>query len=220
MNNIKRIPLYSAWEQECFNEIADLILSDLEKKNIALSGGSTPIPIYQRIGALLRSLPDSKKKNIRFFLVDERNVSMESPRSNSAMILKTIGSDFVIPYDPFAESPKNYTNKILQHLKSNGVLDLVVLGCGDDGHTASLFPNTSLLNEKSSAFLKNELPSGELRYSMTLSLINNATRRVVFVNNHPEKLKYFTPMSVKERTHPIHQVLSISNTKVFLHEAV
>ena len=94
------------------------------------------------------------------------------------------------------------------------------MGCGHDGHTASLFPNTSLLEEKSNAFLQNELLSGELRYSMTLPLINNATKRVVFVNHHPEKLKYFSPTSVEERAYPIHEVLTTPNTKVILHEPI
>lgn len=220
MSKIERVLSYSEWEQKCFDEIADVILSASAKKNIALSGGSTPIPIYKRIGALLESLPESKVKNIRFFLVDERNVSLESPRSNSAMLLNTIGRNLVVPFNPVEESTENYFGKMLKELDVTGAFDLVVLGCGDDGHTASLFSNTPLLEEKTSAFLKNVLPSGELRYSMTFTLINSAARRVVFVNNNQEKQKYFSPSSVKRGAYPIHQVLSVPNTKVIVHEAL
>ena len=220
MINIKRIHTALEWEQECYNEIASLILCTSGKINIALSGGSTPIPIYKRIGELLESLPVSKTENICFFLVDERNASLESSRSNSAMILNTVGKKFVIPFDPTVESPENYFSKMLNNLGDSTEFDLIVLGCGHDGHTASLFPNTSLLEEKSNAFLQNELPSGELRYSMTMPLINNATKRVVFVNDHPEKLKYFSPTSVEDSAYPIHEVLTNPNTKVILHEAI
>lgn len=220
MTNINRIHSYSEWEQACYREIECVILSDSEKKNIALSGGSTPIPIYQRIGDMLESLPESKIKGIRFFLVDERDVSLESSRSNSAMIMNTIGRDFVVPFDPRELSPEGYYRKMCQELDNTEAFDLVVLGCGEDGHIASLFPKTSLLIEESSSFMKNHLPSGELRYSMTFSLINSAKSRVVFVNNNSEKKKYFEPEFMERLSHPIHKVLTKPNTKVILHEAI
>ena len=220
MININRIHSYSEWEQACYREIESVILSDSEKKNIALSGGSTPVPIYRRIGELIQSLPVLKKKSIRFFLVDERDVSIESPRSNSAMIIDTIGRDFVEPFDPRNLSPEAYYRKMCQDLDVKDVFDLVVLGCGEDGHTASLFPKTPLLVEKSSSFMKNELPSRELRYSMTFSLINSAKKRVVFVNDNAEKKKYFNTALLKARSHPIHNVLSTPNTQVIIHEAL
>lgn len=218
MIRIKRIHSYSEWEQACYDEIASVILSALGKKNIALSGGNTPIPIYERIGELLDSLPESRIMGIRFFLVDERDVSIESIRSNSAMILNTIGRNLVVPFDPTHQSPESYYQYMCQKLEGTGAFDLVVLGCGEDGHTASLFPNTRLLMEKSNSFLKNELPSGEFRYSMTFSLINNAKKKVVFVNDNKEKLKYFREASLNSGMYPIHQVLSTPNTEVILHE--
>jgi len=218
--NIRRIRSFSEWERACYLEIASVILSTSKKMNIALSGGSTPIPIYQRIGELLKTLPESKIKKIRFFLVDERNVSTASSRSNSAMIMDTIGRNLVVPFDPTKQSPEGYYQTMCYEIEESGVLDLVVLGCGEDGHTASLFPNTRLLKEKSSSFMENELPSGELRYSMTFSLINNATRRVVFVNDNKEKFQYFNTAISNAGAYPIHKVLSTPNTEVILHEAL
>ena len=218
MSNIKRIHTYSEWEQACYHQIEEVILSASEKKNIALSGGSTPIRIYQRIGGLLESLPKSKTKGIRFFLVDERDVSIESMRSNSAMIINTIGKNFVVPFDPTKQSPESYYRKMCHDINTTGSFDLVVLGCGDDGHTASLFPDTFLLKEKSSSFMENKLPSGELRYSMTFPLVNSAKKKVVFVNNNKEKLKYFSSVTLNARAYPIHQVISTPNTTVIIHE--
>lgn len=218
MSKINRVHSYPEWEQACYIEITRVILSSSEKKNIALSGGSTPIPVYKRIGELLNSLPESKTKGIRFFLVDERDVSIESMRSNSAMIINTIGQNFVVPFDPTKQSPESYYRKMCQETNATCTFDLVVLGCGADGHTASLFPNTLLLNEKSSSFMRNELPSGERRYSMTFSLINSAKKRVVFVNDNAEKKKFFNIALLKARSYPIHHVLSFPNTKVIIHE--
>jgi len=220
MSRIRRVHSYSEWEHACYDEIASVILSAPEKKNIALSGGSTPIPIYRRVRKLLDSLPESKTKGIRFFLVDERDVSIESTRSNSGMIFNTIGRNLVVPFDPAIQSPESYYQHMCQELKGTGTFDLIVLGCGEDGHTASLFPNTGLLMEKSSSFLKNELPSGEFRYSMTFSLINSAKKRVVFVNDNPEKERYFNTAQLKARLHPIHKILSTPNTQVIIHEAL
>ena len=67
MTSIKRIHSYSEWEQACYLEIASVILSASKKKNIALSGGSTPIRIYQRIGGLLQSLPEVKNRGHSIF---------------------------------------------------------------------------------------------------------------------------------------------------------
>jgi 6-phosphogluconolactonase len=218
MSRIKRVHSYSEWQHACYDEIASVILSASGKKNIALSGGNTPIPIYERIGELLDSLPESRIRGIRFFLVDERDVSIESSRSNSSMIMKTIGRNLVFPFDPTHQSPESYYRQMCLELGEAGIFDLVVLGCGEDGHTASLFPDTLLLKEKCSSFMENKLPSGELRYSMTLSLINSAKRKVVFVNDNKEKLKYFSSATLNAGPYPIHQVLSTPNTEVILHE--
>ena len=220
MSEINRIQSYEVWEHECYNEIAKVISTSMGKINIALSGGGTPIPVYKRVGTFLQSLPSTMTKNIRFFLVDERNVSLDSPLSNSKMILETIGLEFVVPFDPTTETPDGYLAQIVDALYPKGVFDLIILGCGDDGHTASLFPDTPLLEEETMAFKSNKLPSGELRYSMTFSMILNAEKLVVFVNNNRDKLKYFSPMSNIQKAAPIHKILAIPQTKVILHETL
>ena len=221
MTNILRFKLKNEWIEACVNEIISIIENSQDGGiRIALSGGSTPIPIYKRIGAMLKSLPSEKTENIRFLLVDERDVSLDSKRSNSRMILNTIGQEFVIPFDPAKNAPEEY-NEIIGHaLGSKGVFDLVVLGCGSDGHTASLFPNTTILQVDSYAFLRNQLPTGEVRFSMTYPLILDARKRVIFVNNNSDKLRYFTSIAIKKGGAPIHKVLTAPSTKAILHETL
>ena len=117
---------------------------------IALSGGSTPVPVYEILGRddALRG------RRITWVVVDERYVPESDPQSNSAMIRRTLFARGIAPAhrflrfktelnDPQAtvrEFEREWTELAIEKL------DTVVLGVGDDGHTASLFPGTDALN--------------------------------------------------------------------------
>ena len=133
--------------------IRDQIVNSLSKKkqcNIALAGGSTPAATYK-----LLSREKLEWKNVNVFLGDERWVSPSSEMSNTFMIRKTLLSNspgnqanfFSIPTTD-CQSPEE-SAKVLHEkinkisLGSVPVFDLIVLGLGDDGHTASLFPWTN-----------------------------------------------------------------------------
>ena len=208
------------WENQCYDEIVNVISAAKGDVNIAISGGRTPVKVYNRVGLFVRNSLPTHVKKLRFFLVDERDAPLGSPRSNSTMALKTIGKQHVIPFDPKAESAEDYFEKIAVALGEGGCFDLVVLGCGSDGHTASLFPNTSLIYGDKESFSLNELPSGELRYSMTFPLILKAAKRVVFVNSDVDKLKFFRTEDGTSGSLPIHKILASPHTKAILHETV
>ena len=218
MIDIIRLKSRESWEQKCYGEIKKLLVSSSSKINIALSGGSTPVNIYRRVGELLKTFSPERQENIRFFVVDERNVPLNSIRSNSRMIMETIGHKLVVPFDPTLQSAKDYWSQILRRLEGKDNFDLVVLGCGEDGHTASLFPNTALLNHNSRDFLSNELPSGELRFSMTYPLILNASNRLIFVDNNKAKWGYFKSESTQIGDAPIHRIFHAQQTKAIIHE--
>ena len=218
MIDIIRLKSRESWEQQCYREIKKSLTGSSLNINIALSGGSTPVDIYKRIGKLLKSFSQERTENIRFFVVDERNVPISSIRSNSRMIMETIGQKFVVPFDPTSQSAQDYWSEISHRLEDKGTFDLVVLGCGEDGHTASLFPNTPLLNHGSPDFLRNELPSGELRFSMTYPLIMNASKRLIFVDNNKAKWRYFTFQSLQMEGAPIHRIFHAPKTKAIIHE--
>lgn len=112
----------------------------------ALSGGSTPEPIYR---ALARQKLDWEK--VTFALVDERNVPLSSPSSNEAMIERTLEAAF----NAGAEiKPMYFAGQSVEAAadSANGLYaplryDIALMGMGEDGHTASWFPNARGLDE-------------------------------------------------------------------------
>lgn len=220
MSDIQRISSKHEWLQACIEEIKSTITATENTVYLALSGGSTPIPIYRMLAAYLDTLPGIVADRVKFFVVDERNVALGSERSNSRMILEILGAKNVYSFDPTQNTAENYSQTMMDQLGTPVQFDLVVLGCGDDGHTASLFPNTALLLDPSSGFKQNELPTGELRFSLTYPTILAAKRQVVFVNNNAAKHSYFTELAMEQARAPIHKIMQSNNAKVIMHEAV
>jgi 6-phosphogluconolactonase len=158
------------------------------KKNIsiALSGGSTPLPI-------LGLLKDYKLnwEYFNFFMVDERSVPTSNPSSNFGNIEKVFFKNINSKsYSMKSEScsiedcANNYENLICSKilLRKNGmpVFDLILLGIGDDGHTASLFPETKGLYESEKGVIKNNVPQlNTERITLTYPVILNASKIII-----------------------------------------
>ncbi|HEY2323488.1 MAG TPA: 6-phosphogluconolactonase [Thermoanaerobaculia bacterium] len=117
---------------------------------IALSGGSTPVPVYETLG----SDDALRDRRITWVVVDERYVPESDPQSNSAMIRRTLFARGIAPAHRFLRfktelnDPEATVREFEREWHEFGIekLDTVVLGVGDDGHTASLFPGTDALN--------------------------------------------------------------------------
>jgi 6-phosphogluconolactonase len=152
---------------------------------VALSGGSTPKSLYSLL-AQNRSLPWDK---IYFFFGDERHVPPDSPESNYRMVVESLLSKiptpaanvFRIPAEnPDAkEAAKIYEQTLRQFFNTAAAgfprFDVVLLGMGPDGHTASLFPGTSALQEKSRWVVSNWVDKFKTdRITLTLPVLNNA----------------------------------------------
>ncbi|WP_213318336.1 6-phosphogluconolactonase [Chlamydiifrater volucris] len=139
---------------------------------IALSGGTTPLAIFSELVKQKSLISDVSK--IFFFWGDERCVSPQSSDSNygnAVAILRELGT----PEDNFfrmktenSEGDTDYERAILKHIPQ-GVFDFIMLGIGDDGHTASLFPHTSALSVSDRLVVFNEIPQKQSR-RMTLTL--------------------------------------------------
>lgn len=125
--------------------------------HIALSGGSTPLPLYERLmyDPNLRSFPWNRT---HLWMVDERCVAFDDPKSNFGHIREIIVNHSGIPPEqvhPMLATRDDadvlYERELREHLgwreKGQDRLDYVLLGMGDDGHTASLFPGHEALDE-------------------------------------------------------------------------
>jgi 6-phosphogluconolactonase len=123
--------------------------------HLALSGGSTPIPLYRRLmyDPNYRNLPWTKT---HLWIVDERRVAFQDDRSNFKMINELIGDHSGIPAEQihpmFALAPdaddeyeRILRDELFWREKGQDRLDFVLLGMGSDGHTASLFPGSPAL---------------------------------------------------------------------------
>lgn len=120
-----------------------------EARAIGLSGGSTPKPLYELLGRSdeLAAFP------ITWVLVDERYVPIDDPQSNAGVIERTLfargkpeGHRF-LRFRTELGDPQRTAEEFEREWRALGLqqLDLVLLGIGDDGHTASLFPGTDVL---------------------------------------------------------------------------
>jgi len=175
------------------------------KFHIALAGGSTPRALYELMasGQYLEKL-DWQHTN--FYFGDERAVALDHEQSNfrmasEAMLNKlAIPATNVFPLIPDLENLDNcakYYEKILQRELPPGNkgiprFDLILLGMGDDGHTASLFPGTGILNETERWVLPVYVEKFQSwRVSFTYPLINQAAHVAILVcgDNKAGKLK-------------------------------
>jgi 6-phosphogluconolactonase len=179
-------------------DAADFILDQahnaLGKRNefrIALSGGNTPIPIYTRLAAIGHDLPWDLT---RITFGDERCVPPDDRQSNFRMAWETLLAPAAVPeksilrmrgeIDP-QTAAQEYQDQLDLFAAERGEPiyrhDLILLGLGDDGHTASLFPGTAALDEKIRPVVANFVPKLDTwRLTCTLPLINHA-RHVCFL---------------------------------------
>ena len=182
---IKVVTDLNALVEEAADRIASAArgaIGDHDSFSLALSGGSTPEPVYRRLTEEpYRSAIEWGK--VRIYFGDERCVPPESDQSNYHMARGAILSRVPIPpqnlfrmrgeIDP-NEAAIEY-GKMLKEQFGDGGLDLVLLGMGDDGHTASLFPGTEALNETKHRCVANFVPKlNAWRITMTAPFINKA----------------------------------------------
>src|SRR5437762_3747737 len=172
-------------------EQARKAIAERNEFRIALSGGHTPAPVYAHIASGTR---DFRWESVRFTFGDERCVPPDDPQSNCSMARENLFVPAAVPeksimrmrgeIDPqiAAQEYEDQLNAIAtergepiyQH-------DLILLGLGDDGHTASLFPGTAALDEMTRRVVANFVPKlNAWRLTFTFPLINHA-RHILFL---------------------------------------
>lgn len=162
-----------------------------ERVNIALSGGSTPGRLFRLWGENFG--PAINWENIHFFWVDERCVPPDDPESNYKMahdlFLEPLGVPSCNVHRIKGEMPAEaeagrYAEELEEELPTeNGypVFDMIMLGLGSDGHTASIFPDQmQLLDTDDTCAVAEHPASGQQRVTLTGRVLNNA-REVVFL---------------------------------------
>lgn len=191
---MKNIHIYSTPQDlaKAFAENFYAVTQQLDRDlNIAISGGSTPKLIFKYLADNYSDKIDWKR--IHFYWVDERCVPPNDEESNYRMTYESLLKYIAIPDgninrikgdDDPDEEAINYSKIVGSQLrKSSGVIsfDLVLLGMGTDGHTASIFPNQMhLLTSYKICEVARHPVSGQKRITLTGRVINNA-KRVIFM---------------------------------------
>jgi 6-phosphogluconolactonase len=209
-------------------ELATASVAEKRVFTAALSGGRTPIDFYQRLASCPYSLPWDR---IHIFFADERFVPPDDNLSNYRMINEQLLSHIPIPKKnihpmmtegvSLEESAKQYEADMRTFFKIGEndlpVFDLIMLGLGEDGHTASLFPATTALQETKRLVIPviaDASPSE--RVSLSLGVINNAKNICFLVTgaNKAEAIK--TILEDKASTLPAAQVKPTQGILLFL----
>jgi 6-phosphogluconolactonase len=184
---------------ERFVECAHELDNKRDRFTVALAGGNTPKRVYELL-ATERFKNRIEWSHVHFFFGDERAVPPDHPDSNYAMAYEALISRVPIPAKNVFriigegnahENARLYENQLKTFFA--GVtwpcFDLVFLGMGEDGHTASLFPGSDALNEKSKWVVATKLEqSGQERITLTVPVFNHAAR-VIFLVTGEEKAR-------------------------------
>lgn len=147
--------------------------------SIALAGGETPRPIYQRIASM--TLPWSK---IDVFFGDERAVPPDHPDSNYRMAVESLLDPAGVPMARRHRMPADAADRVSAAEEYADLLperlDILILGVGRDGHTASLFPGSRAVKEAWYRVVPAESPNPPtLRLTITPPVIATARARII-----------------------------------------
>lgn len=167
-----------------FVSVANESITAKGKFTVALSGGSSPKKLYELLAST--TYADSVDwTKVYFFFGDERNVPQTDPESNYLMAKKAlfeplyIDADHIFAVDTTLtpnEAAQKYAEEIAEFFDEDEMsFDLVLLGLGDDAHTASLFPHTPVLHDVTPSVKSLFLESKQVyRITLNAPLINEA----------------------------------------------
>ena len=170
-------------------EIATNAIESKGRFNFVLTGGNSPKELYQQLSTTYKDKIDWSK--VYFFFGDERTVLPTHKDYNGLMAKENLFNNLQTPESHIfymdttlspEEAARQYKAKIDQHFNGEEIIfDLILLGMGDDAHTASIFPGTDLVHnqeETVAAVWVEKLNTN--RISLTAPLINKA-KNVAFI---------------------------------------
>lgn len=209
-------------EESSYNEFAANLLEQkflgLQGKNgkinIAVSGGSTPLPIFE----ILKNR-DLSWIRFNFFLVDERCVPLNSDSSNykniNDIFFKHIAAEnYSMMKEGFeiSEAIDLFNKSLVAELEldENGIpiFDLILLGMGEDGHTASLFPRTEALSESVQLTVRNYVPQlDSYRITLTYPVLKNAREAIILIKGTKKKAIVKKLYTSEAKQYPIYELV-------------
>ena len=200
---------------DCSNKLLDLIsseINDSENYSLGLSGGSTPKFFYELFAEKYKNY-----SNIYLWTVDERHVDINDEKSNQRMINSIFSNSNlnIIEYsygeDP-GQSAKNYTAKVFSKIDK---FNAAVLGVGEDGHIASLFPNTTALDADEKGFVHNEVNIlTRWRVTSTFELLKNVEHVYLLVTG--DNKKEIIEKIGKENDLPVNELIRLRKKTILL----
>lgn len=201
------------------NHFIEIAKSTINKNGIfkvALAGGNTPKTMY-RFLAQPTFLSEIQWPKVEIFFGDERLVPKDHPLSNYKMAFESFLSVVPIPQNNIHPVPVEMAEtaekaafyyemelkKINESLLHFPVFDLIILGMGKDGHTASIFPNSPLISETkrwvSASYPPKHIEPGVWRVTLTIPVLQHAKNVLILISG-------------REKENALQQILN--NTKV------
>ena len=174
--------------------VADQLADAIEargKASLAVPGGTTPGPFLKALSA-----QDIAWDKVSVMLTDERFVSEDSPRSNTRLLKETLlqgkaAAATLVPMVAAGAMPEDVLEALMGKLNPILPLDVVVLGMGEDMHTASLFPGAdklveALANDASTLMPMRAEGAGEPRITMTAPVLRGAGAVHLLITGGPK----------------------------------
>jgi len=219
---IRILPDPASLANAAANEVATWLGGESARRTIGLAGGTTPLRAYE----LLRRA-DVEWDGVDAWMTDERFVPIDDPASNTGMageslfdhVSATLHSPITGEDDPHAAAAA-YEATIQGLLGADEddrpVPDLVLLGLGADGHTASLFPTTYALDLDERDYVANWVPAqASWRLTATAALLGRA-RRMLFLVSGSDKAEAVADVLDRGIAHPATLVSSKARDVVWL----
>jgi len=200
---------------DCSNALLELISSEInnsENYSLGLSGGNTPKFFYELFAEKYKDY-----SNIYLWTIDERHVDINDKNSNQRLINSIFSNsnlniiEYTYEEDP-GLSAKNYTTKVFSKLNK---FNAAILGVGEDGHIASLFPDTIALNADEKGFVHNEVNIlTRWRVTSTFELLKNVEHVYLLVTG--DNKKDIVEKIGKENDLPVNKLIRLRKKTVLL----
>ena len=184
-------------KEELSDKLSDYLINNHLDSKIAISGGSSPIILFNKLS---QKLNNESNLETKFFWVDERCVPPYSDESNYKMAKESLFKNNIFKSQNIyrikgeiepEEELINYNKTLKQNLNLRNNIpefDLIILGLGEDGHTASLFPHEFMkFRDKEECIIATHPESGQKRISLSEKIINNAKEVIFYVPGSGKK---------------------------------